>query len=41
MITGIDIFIDMVLTVETPTAEFANASWTFIEAGGYQPRRAM
>lgn len=31
--------IDMVLTVEALTTEFANAFWTFIEDGGYQARQ--
>lgn len=31
--------IDMVLTVEALTTEFANAFWAFIEAGGYQARQ--
>ena len=31
--------IDMVLTVEALTADFAKAFWTFIEDGGYQARQ--
>lgn len=31
--------VDMVLTVEALTTEFANAFWAFIEAGGYQARQ--
>lgn len=31
--------IDMVLTVEALTADFAKAFWSFIEAGGYQARQ--
>ncbi|MEZ3435803.1 MAG: hypothetical protein K1W34_14535 [Lachnospiraceae bacterium] len=31
--------IDMVLTVEALTADFAKAFWLFIEAGGYQARQ--
>lgn len=31
--------IDMVLTVEALTVEFAEAFWSFIEAGGYQARQ--
>ena len=31
--------IDMVLTVEAMTTEFANAFWAFIEDGGYQARQ--
>lgn len=31
--------IDMVLTVEALTADFAEAFWSFIEAGGYQARQ--
>ena len=32
--------IDMVLTVEALTVDFANAFWKFIEDGGYQARLA-
>ena len=31
--------IDMVLTVEALTTDFAKAFWSFIEAGGYQARQ--
>lgn len=31
--------IDMVLTVEALTSDFAKAFWSFIEAGGYQARQ--
>lgn len=31
--------IDMVLTVEALTTDFANAFWAFIEAGGYRARQ--
>lgn len=31
--------IDMVLTVEALTTEFANAFWEFINHGGYQARQ--